>query len=59
MEEAEHLRIMWKLKRYMLNAKKQLNERVFANVKEKHGMRWTTLQTLKKLSMQAMLTFVR
>ncbi|WP_185113123.1 transposase, partial [Peribacillus simplex] len=32
-------------------------ERVFADAKEKHGMRWTTLRGLKKLSMQAMLTF--
>ncbi|WP_230303367.1 transposase, partial [Peribacillus simplex] len=28
-----------------------------ADAKEKHGMRWTTLRGLKKLSMQAMLTF--
>ncbi|MFE3974230.1 MULTISPECIES: transposase, partial [unclassified Peribacillus] len=27
------------------------------HAKEKHGMRWTTLRGLKKLSMQAMLTF--
>ncbi|WP_434547778.1 transposase [Peribacillus frigoritolerans] len=32
-------------------------ERVFPDAKEKHGMRWTTLRGLKKLSMQAMLTF--
>ena len=32
-------------------------DRVFADAKEKHGMRWTTLRGLKKLSMQAMLTF--
>lgn len=31
-------------------------ERVFADAKEKHGMCWTTLRGLKKLSMQAMLT---
>nr|WP_275898320.1 transposase [Peribacillus alkalitolerans] len=31
-------------------------ERVFADAKEKQGMRWTTLRGLKKLSMQAMLT---
>jgi hypothetical protein len=35
----------------------QTNERVCADVKEKHGMRWTTLRGLEKLSMQAMLTF--
>jgi hypothetical protein len=32
-------------------------ERVFADAKEKHSMRWTTLMGLKKLSMQARLTF--
>ena len=32
-------------------------ERVFADAKEKHGMRWTTLRGLKELSMQAMLNF--
>lgn len=32
-------------------------ERVFADAKEKRGMRWTTLRWLKKLSTQAMLTF--
>jgi hypothetical protein len=35
----------------------QTNERVFSDAKEKHGMRWTTLRGLEKLSMQAMLTF--
>jgi hypothetical protein len=32
-------------------------ECVFADAKEKHGMRWTTLRGLKTLSMQAMFTF--
>ena len=32
-------------------------ERVFADMKEKHGMRWTTLRGLEKVTMQAMLTF--
>ena len=36
---------------------KETIERFFVNAKEKHGMRWTTLRGLKKLSMQAMLTF--
>lgn len=39
--------------------RKETIERVFADEKEKHGMRWTTFRALKKLSMQAMLTFVR
>lgn len=34
-----------------------LDERVFADMKEKHGMRWTTLRGLRKVSMQAMLVF--
>lgn len=37
--------------------RKETIERVFADAKEKHGMRWTTLKGLKKLSLQAMLTF--
>ncbi|SCN42854.1 Transposase [Bacillus cytotoxicus] len=38
--------------------RKEIIEHVFADAKEKHGMRWTTLlRGLKKLSMQAMLTF--
>jgi hypothetical protein len=37
--------------------RKETIERVFADAKEKHGMRWTTLRVLKKLYMQAMLTF--
>jgi hypothetical protein len=37
--------------------RKETIERVFADAKEKHGMRWTPLRGLKKLSMQAMLTF--
>jgi hypothetical protein len=37
--------------------RKETIERVFADAKEKHGIRWTTLRGLKKLSMQAMLTF--
>jgi hypothetical protein len=32
-------------------------ERVFVDMKEKHGMRWTTLRGLEKVSIQAMLVF--
>ncbi|CAI8907767.1 hypothetical protein CHCC20441_2905 [Bacillus licheniformis] len=32
-------------------------ERVFADLKHKRGLRWTTLRGKKKLSMQAMLVF--
>jgi hypothetical protein len=56
LEEAEHLRHSYESKE--INAKgKETIERVFADAKEKHGMRWTTLRGLKKMSMQAMLTF--
>ncbi|WP_163103547.1 IS1182 family transposase [Peribacillus alkalitolerans] len=56
LEEAEHLRHTEENKRIYARRKETV-ERVFADAKEKHGMRWTTLRGLKKLSMQAMLTF--
>ncbi|MDQ0341059.1 hypothetical protein J2S00_003903 [Caldalkalibacillus uzonensis] len=37
--------------------RKETIERVFADLKEKHGMRWTTLRGKKKNTMQAMLVF--
>ncbi|MFP3380531.1 transposase, partial [Bacillus sp. SIMBA_069] len=49
MKEADHLR-------HHQDVKPIYAERVFADAKEKHGMRWTTLRGLKKLSMQAVLT---
>ena len=55
-EEAEHLRHTSEIKE-VYGRRKETIERVFADAKEKHGMRWTTLRGLKKLSMQAMLTF--
>ena len=55
-EEAEHLRHTTEIKQIYAKRKETI-ERVFADAKEKHGMRWTTLRGLKKLSMQAMLTF--
>ncbi|MCM3025146.1 IS1182 family transposase [Heyndrickxia ginsengihumi] len=55
-EEAEHFRHTSKVKEIYARRKETI-ERVFADAKEKHGMRWTTLRGLKKLSMQAMLTF--
>lgn len=55
-EEAEHLRHHVEVKKIYAKRKETI-ERVFADAKEKHGMRWTTLRGLKKLSMQAMLTF--
>ncbi|MGD6944529.1 IS1182 family transposase [Cytobacillus gottheilii] len=55
-EEAEHLRHHKDVKPIYAKRKETI-ERVFADAKEKHGMRWTTLRGLEKLSMQAMLTF--
>ncbi|MBY6054638.1 MULTISPECIES: IS1182 family transposase [Bacillaceae] len=55
-EEADHLRHHRDVKS-IYEKRKETIERVFADAKEKHGMRWTTLRGLKKLSMQAMLTF--
>ncbi len=57
LEEVEHLRQHQHVKQIYAKRKETV-ERVFADAKEKHGMRWTTLRGLKKLSMQAMLTFV-
>jgi transposase len=56
LEEAEHLRHTNEIKQIYARRKETI-ERVFADAMEKHGMRWTTLRGLKKLSMQAMLTF--
>jgi transposase len=56
LEEVEHLRHTEENKEIYAKRKETI-ERVFADAKEKHGMRWTTLRGLKKLSMQAMLTF--
>lgn len=54
LEEAEHLRHT-KLNKEIYEKRKETIERVFADMKEKHGMRWTTLRGLKKVSAQAML----
>jgi transposase len=56
LEEADHLRHTQENKSIYARRKETI-ERVFADAKEKHGMRWTTLRGLKKLFMQAMLTF--
>lgn len=56
LEEADHLRHQDDIKE-IYERRKETIERVFADGKEKHGMRWTTLRGLKKMSMQAMLTF--
>ncbi|UFJ41908.1 IS1182 family transposase [Brevibacillus humidisoli] len=56
LEEVEHLRHTEVNKR-LYTRRKETIERVFANLKEKHGLRWTTLRGLKKVTMQAMLAF--
>ncbi len=56
LEEANHLRHHEDVKPIYANRKETI-KRVFADGKEKHGMRWTTLRGLKKLLMQTMLTF--
>lgn len=55
-EEAEHLRHT-PYNKEVYARRKETIERVFADMKEKHGLRWTTLRGIKKLSMQAMLVF--
>jgi hypothetical protein len=53
-EEAEHLRHT-DLNKEIYARRKETIERVFADMKEKHGMRWTTLRGLNRVSSQAML----
>jgi len=53
-EEADHLRHMT-INKEIYEKRKETIERVFADMKEKHGMRWTTLRGLKKVKAQAML----
>ncbi len=45
-EEAEHLRHHGEIKQIYAK-RKEMIERVLADAKEKHGMRWTTLRGLK------------
>lgn len=54
--EVEHLRHRQDVKQIYAKRKETV-ERVFPDAKEKHGMRWTNLRGLKKLSMQAMLIY--
>jgi hypothetical protein len=53
-EEADHLRHTPENKA-VYEKRKETIERVFADMKEKHGMRWTTLRGLQRVSAQAML----
>ena len=57
MDDVEHLRHT-NLNRVLYRKRQETIERVFADVKEKHGMRWTRHRGLKKTTLQAMLTFI-
>ncbi|KKI84456.1 hypothetical protein WZ76_20880 [Shouchella clausii] len=56
MDEAEHLRHTER-NRDIYAKRKETIERVFADLKQKHGLRWTNLKGLEKNAMQAMLVF--
>jgi transposase len=56
LDEAEHLRHTEQNK-IIYKQRKETIERVFADMKEKHGMRWTTLRGKRRVQMQAMLLF--
>ncbi|MBG9796087.1 hypothetical protein ABD76_28130 [Paenibacillus dendritiformis] len=55
-DEADHLRHTEENKRIYAQRKETI-ERVFADLKEKHGIRRTTLRGLIRMSAQAMLVF--
>ncbi len=55
-DEVERLRHT-PVNRQLYARRKETIERVFADAKEKHGMRWTRYRGLKKVTMQTMLTF--
>lgn len=56
METAEHY---WYVPEYqdIYKLRSETIERVFANAKEKHGIRYTQLRGLKKVTMHVALTF--
>src|SRR5690606_8135708 len=56
LDEVEHLRHT-SINKQIYEKRKETIERVFADMKEKHGMRWTTLRTKRRVQMQAMLVF--
>ncbi|SPT78297.1 transposase [Niallia circulans] len=56
LDEAEHLRHTER-NRDIYAKRKETIERVFADLKQKHGLRWTNLKGLEKNAMQAMLVF--
>lgn len=54
LDEAEHLRHTTQNKT-IYEKRKETIERVFADMKEKHGMRWTTLRGIRRVATEAML----
>lgn len=56
MEEADHLRHDRYVK-CVYKRRKETIERVFADAKEKHGMRFTNLRGLAKVKMEVTLIF--
>lgn len=56
LDEVEHLRHTEE-NRVIYARRKETIERVFADMKEKHGLRWTNLRGKAKNTMQAMLAF--
>ncbi|HGC5983060.1 TPA: transposase, partial [Enterococcus faecium] len=55
-DELEHQRHT-ALNREIYKKRKQTIERIFADAKEKHGMRWTKYRGLEKVATHTMLTF--
>lgn len=55
-EEVDHLRHTPENKQ-LYAIRKETIERVFADLKEKHRTRWTTLRGLQKVALQTMLVF--
>ena len=56
MDEVEHLRLT-DLNKSIYKKRKQTIERIFADAKEKHGMRWTKYRGLEKVATHTMLVF--
>ncbi len=56
MDELEHLRHT-AFNKELYKKRKETIERVFADVKEKHGMRWTKYRSLEKVTVHTMLKF--
>src|SRR5690606_19889254 len=56
LDEVEHFRHT-SINKQIYEKRKETIGRVFADMKEKHGMRWTTLRTKRRVQMQAMLVF--